>query len=175
MANRCTATLIICLMMSAWTSSAAQMIPRFEDYPVKDIFVGALAALQIPEAIRKWDADRMRESYSYEEGPNFSGRFVVINWTCGSPCKTMAIVDAKDGNVFFPPITDEGLLARSYYLPNLTYPGDVGQNPEIQFRLDSRLLVIKCNDGAEERPYTFYFLWDNDRWTLLRKVPVKGR
>ena len=157
MANRCIATL--CLMMSALTLSAAQRIPRFEDYPVKDIFVGALAALQIPEAIRKWDADRMRESYGCEEGPNFAGRFVIIDWACGSPCKTMAIVDAKDGNVYFPPITyREGLLARSYYLPNLTYPGDVGQNPDIQFRLDSRLLESNAMTAQKNVRihFTFY-------------------
>lgn len=176
MANQCIFSLIICLMMSTWTSSPAQRIPRFEDYPVRDIYVGALVAPQISESIPKRDAKNIGESYSYAQGPNFSGRFVIIDWACGSPCKTMAIVDAKDGNVFFPPITyHDGLQARSFFLPFLTYPGDVSQNPEIQFRLDSRLIIIKCNDGAEERPYTYYFLWDNNRWTLLRKMPLKGR
>jgi hypothetical protein len=36
---------------------------------------------------------------------NFAGRYVVISWGCGSQCVLMAIVDAKTGIVYDPPLS----------------------------------------------------------------------
>jgi hypothetical protein len=168
--------LVLGVVLSLLPSGLAQSkgLPRFEDYPVTGVFNGKPGAPKIGNEIKDKDAEEIKEAYSYEKHPNFAGRFVVIDWACGSPCKTMAMVDAKTGDVFVPPITwGEGLNnPKSFYLPVLTYPGDVSQNPELEYRLDSKLFIIKCNEGNKESPYTFYFLWQGNRWELLRKAAL---
>ncbi len=159
--------------ISGWMRLGSQSPPQFEDYAVKETFVGKLAPIILPKEIKPHDAEEIMEAYGYQKGPNFAGRFIIVDWACGSPCKTMTVVDAKSGNVYYPPITYwEGLNAHSYFLPFLTYPGQVSQNPKLEYRVNSKLLKVKCNDGRKERPYTFYFLWENSRWTLLLKVPI---
>jgi len=74
----------------------------------------------------------------------------------------IAIVDARSG-IVYPPIESEALL-----LPLLLFPvpGDsdhaVPLSARVEFRQNSGLMN-----------YTHYFLWKNDRWTLLLRVPMK--
>ena len=149
--------------------------PRFEDHPVTSTFSGKAASLQMPSSIEPRDADAIREAYSKAPHPNFAGNFIILDWPCGTLCSAMALIDAKTGDVFFRPTKYTGIkTTRSFYLLNLTYPGKVSQNPELQFRPDSSLLVIKSNDSEVlKRPYTFYYLWQGNRWTLLREVPLQ--
>jgi len=54
-------------------------------------------------------------------------------------------------------------------------PMSVGRAPDLEFRLDSRLMVIKATpdwDRPEAKSYTFYFLLQNQQWKLLRRVPI---
>lgn len=86
----------------------------------------------------------------------------------------MAIVDARTGEVHYPPISFNGLHAGSFDLPLLTIGNSVPQNPEVQFRHDSSLMIIKATPSQSDQhaSYTFYFLWRQNRWTLLRKVSL---
>ena len=95
----------------------------------------------------------------------------VIQLGCGAPCMRMAIVDARTGDVFYPPISISGVGARSFDLPLFTLRDSVPQNPEVQFRLDSSLMIIKATPGAQAS-YTYYFLWRENRWVLLRRVAL---
>ena len=36
-------------------------------------------------------------------GPNFAGAYTVVTWGCGTACKVIAVVDARNGNVAFAP------------------------------------------------------------------------
>ncbi len=87
----------------------------------------------------------------------------------------MAIVDAATGNVYNPPIS-EGFL-----LPPL--PATVPDEPDsfipwvadVSFRQNSKLMIVKANpDPAKGRTnYAHYFLWENNRWKLLRRIPME--
>lgn len=107
-------------------------------------------------------------------GPNFAGHLVMIQWGCGAPCMRMAIVDARTGDVYYPPISINGLGARSFDLPLLIISGSVPENPEVQFQLNSNLMIIKASPNRSRRhaSYTYYFLWRQNRWALLRKVAL---
>jgi hypothetical protein len=106
-----------------------------------------------------------------QKGPNFAGNLIVIQWSCGAPCLRMAIVDARTGRVYYPPISINGVRAHSFDLPLLTIDGSVPQNPEVQFSLNSNLMVVKATPSrSASHPYTYYFLWQKDRWVLLRKA-----
>ncbi len=117
----------------------------------------------------------MREGKE-QPGPNFAGQYVVIEWGCGSECGRMAIVDALTGKVYSPPISSEGFI-----LPLL--PRKVSGDPdafvpgvaEVEFRINSGLMIIEANPALSKGRinYTHYFLWQNNHWSLLRRVPMK--
>ena len=106
-----------------------------------------------------------------QKGANFAGSLVVIQWGCRAPCMRMALVDARTGDVYYPPISFNGLGTRSFDLPLLTVGNSVPQNPEVQFRPNSSLMIIKATpkQSGSHPSYTYYFLWRQNRWTLLRK------
>jgi hypothetical protein len=109
-------------------------VPRFEDYPVNEIFREALAEpiLKSPEerrfrtVIRQgvskgWGAeDGISSKHIDVPGPTFAGRFVIVRWGCDSPCLMAAIVDAKTGRVFPPPFHHGP--GRSYFQVPWAFP-----------------------------------------------------
>jgi hypothetical protein len=161
------------------------VLPRFEDYPAKP-FTGSPAVPKLVTPLQQSYADQIKEGVENgygvfrggkeEKGPNFAGEYVLIQWACGAPCMRMAIVAARTGDVYFPPISFEGVGAPSFDLPLLTFENSVPQNPAVQFQLNSRLLIIKAtlNQIGGHPPYTYYFLWGQNGWTLLRRVPLNS-
>ncbi|HEX3878735.1 MAG TPA: hypothetical protein VHW24_17225 [Bryobacteraceae bacterium] len=104
--------------------------------------------------------------------PNFARHYIVIVWGCGAGCIRMAISNAETGVVSNPPFSDGDLA-----LPLLTFPNSVGRAAETEWRRDIRLMIIRATPHSN-RPdaisYAFYFLWQNEHWTLLRKVPISA-
>lgn len=169
------------LFLSGWAlaQTRSRVLPRFEDYPAREIFTGTNAAPKLATPDEQKYADQIRGEYEGEKAPNFAGSMVVIHWSCGAPCMRMAIIDAKTGDVYFPPISVEGIGARFFALPLLRVR-DVAssQNPELQFRPNSSLMVIRATPNhwkSNASSYTYYFLWRQNHWTLLRKASLDQR
>lgn len=174
------------LAQSQVPEQAADPIPRFDDYLITDIFHGTPASPQlvtprermyrtvIREGVKK-GSGVIREGKE-QPGPNFAGHYMVIQWACGSPCGMMAIVDAVTGKVYDPPMS-EGFL-----LPSLpaTVPGDpdhfIPWVAKVEFRPNSNLMIVEAiPDPSKKRgSYTHYFLWKNNQWTLLGRVPLRN-
>ena len=160
--------------------SSSARLPRFADYPAADIFAATPAAPRIVTPAEKAYAREIRTGVTEglgvfrngkeQKGPNFAGRLIVIQWGCGSPCLRMAIVDAQTGDVYYPPISINGLAALSFDLPVLRARGSAPQNPIVEFRLDSNLLIVRATPGHTDRANTYYFLWQGG-WRLLRRAP----
>jgi hypothetical protein len=183
-----TAFLSLCaLATSVWAQSPSTRVPRFEEYPAGEIYSGTPATpkiitplqrkyrTRITEGVEKgWGAFRDGNEQD-RAGPNFAGSMVVVQWGCGSPCMMMAMVDARTGTIYYPPISDSGVGVDSLFLPLLTIGRSVPANPDVQFRLDSRLMIVKAtpHQAGQHPSYTYYFLWRDDRWTLLRQIPLK--
>jgi len=108
-----------------------------------------------------------------QPGPNFAGNMIAILWPCGAPCLRMAIVNARTGGIYYPPITFFGAV-ENFGLPLLTVGNSVSRNPEVEFRLNSNLMIIKATpvQSLSHPSFTYYFLWNRNRWTLLRKDPL---
>jgi hypothetical protein len=167
----------------AWAQTHREQL-RFEDYHVSEILTGTPAAPKLLTPLEQRYADQIRDGMEkgygvfrdgkVQKGPNFAGNLVVIQWGCGAPCMRMAIVDARTGDVYYPPISLSGVGARSFDLPLLTRGDFVPQNPEVQFRLSSNLMIIKATPSQSGRhpSYTYYFVWRQNRWTLLRKMAL---
>jgi hypothetical protein len=107
--------------------------PRFEDYPVKEVFRGTLAlpVLESPEE-RKFEAligDGVSEGWGVFDGatgkefqrprPNFAGHYFIVSFGCGEPvltgCFAAAIVDARTGRVYRAPSQAPGSSFRLPY------------------------------------------------------------
>jgi hypothetical protein len=172
--------------LSTRVQAAGGSSTRFEDYPATGIFVGTPAMprlttklqqsyrTQITEGVEKgWGVHKDGREQG-KPGPNFAGHMIIVQWSSGAPGLGMAMVDAKTGEVYYPPISFSGVGAVSFDLPLLTPPRSVPQNPELQFRLNSRLLVIKATPKQTGPPSAYYFLWEANRWTLLKRLPVKA-
>jgi hypothetical protein len=183
-------TMVFVMSLSAAAQAKAPKqtavhVPRFKDYLVTDIFHGTPVAPHLATPTERLFRTRIRDGVTKglgvmregkeQPGPNFAGHYIVIEWGCGSPCGMMAIVDALTGKVYTPPISPEGFMLP--FLP-VKVPGDpdafVSWVAEVEFRLNSCLMIVKANpDPSKGRSnYTFYFLWKNDHWTLLRRVPL---
>jgi hypothetical protein len=174
--------LVVLIAFSApLAQSGSVRLPRFEDYPAEKIFTGQAAPMKLNNPSKRMYAHEIQEEmkYAYGSSPyhlagsNFAGHCVVITWSCGAPCLRMAIVDAQTGDIYYPPLTFEDEGPETFDLPLLVPPNSVSQNPEVEFRHDSNLMILKATPKlSRKHPSTFYFLWQRNRWILLRKVPL---
>jgi hypothetical protein len=142
--------------------------PRFEDYPVKEVFKGepAWPVLESPEerkfeavlgegVIRGWGVfDGATGKEFRRAGPNFAGLYVLVSFGCGEPaltgCSSAAIVDAKTGRVYQAPtpgpesgfkLPPFGVFAvRPGRYPPLSFHNFPLRSP-LAYQLNSRLLV----------------------------------
>jgi hypothetical protein len=165
--------------MMAGSALAQSRIPQFEDYPVTDTFPGQSAAPVFTNSQQRLYRTRIRDGVALgrgvwtgswrdakeRPGPNFAGRYIVIRWGCGSDCLMMAIVDARTGRIYAPPFSGAGTV---FFVPM-----DPMSGKEIEFRLDSSLMVLRnACAGARRQCGEYYFNWTNHRFTLVYTVPA---
>ncbi|WP_341678125.1 hypothetical protein [Niveibacterium sp. SC-1] len=105
-------------------------------------------------------ARRYRTVITHEsrQGPNFAGHYRIAVWGCGTDCRGFAIVDLHSGRVY----VDRKIE---------TVAGIMGNDdPRLDFRLDSALLVISGQinevEGSEAR---YFYAWDGKRLRLVEK------
>lgn len=104
-----------------------------------------------------------------KEGVNFAGHFILTGWGCGTNCADYAIIDARNGRVFFP----EQLAGAGFGfcdLPENTEP--------VVYKANSRLLVLSGFKGGDlERdnaPCGVYYLeWTGTNFRQIKFVQKK--
>jgi hypothetical protein len=175
---RCLAVAGLCALtitMSAWPQVRNQL-PRFEDYPVSDVFKGAAADPILVTPEQRLYRTRIRQGVSKgrgvwngswkdakeRPGVNFAGHYTVIRWGCGSNCLMMAVVDAKTGRVHPPPLSGAGT---EFYVPM-----DPMSESEIDFKPDSRLMILRnaCQKARTECG-VYAFDWKDDRFRFVQR------
>lgn len=158
---------VICAIASSVIGTYAQRgLPRFAQFPatVERAKAKSIDFKRNPEA----RTFRTRLTAALRRGVNFSGRYVVTVWGCGTGCLSGAIIDARTGDVHWP----EQLNALSVWYEDV-YDGD-----PIEHKRNSRLLIIhgspgRKDDNTTERPVGIYFYeWKNSRLRQLRYVPL---
>ena len=164
-----------------WTQKTTASAPRFEDFPVTKMFTGTPVApiLSTPETRQYRTRIRngvltgsdvwigSRKNLNKSAGPNFAVNYFVIRWGCGSQCVMMATVDARNGVVYEPPLSDKG---------SLNVPLDNLSDMEIDFRPNSSLLILRnaCRDFKNRNSCgTYYFNWEDNRFVLVKLVTLK--
>ena len=139
---------------------AAPRTPRFEDYPVREVYKGRPAPVRLDGRRARMFRTRLREDS--RSGPNFAGRYTVVVWGCGTGCAQMGVVDAKTGRVYFPPVE---------YMDIIDTEDEEARSRA--FRPDSKLLAITkgyYDYDAAGRYTAYYYLFDDGRFRLLRKA-----
>ena len=170
------ALMIVCIALGQSVGGAEL---RFEDYPITETFQGAPAAPVLATAQQREYRTRIRRGVMNGEGvwigswknpiktsgPNFAGHYFVIRWGCGSNCLMMAVVDAKTGTVYAPPLSGVG--------SELFVPMDMLGDRVIDFKPESTLLILRYACRAARRECgVYYFNWENNRFKLLKRALV---
>jgi len=137
--------------------------PTYEQHHVTDNFDGSVAkptlngqprARQYRTAIRE----------GAKSGPNFAGHYTIVGWGCGATCTSVAIVDARTGEVFFPPFQE--LVHYGFDVA----PGE--PEPDfwpLRFRRDSSLLVVIGEVDTKQGGIRYYH-WTGHTLKLLKVV-----
>ena len=155
------AAVLACVLAMSWAQTPVP-IPRFEDFHAGEIFNAKPAP---PKLVRPGDRlfrTRIREGAS--KGPNFAGHYTIAEWGCGTSCVSIAVVDAKSGNIYSGPF---GILG---YGGVLRY-ADVSeeQYEPLSYKLKSRLFVVRgCPE--DENCATYFYEWKGSQFELIRKI-----
>lgn len=141
--------------------AGARALPRFDDYPALPLFKGQNAPLRLTRESREFKT-RLREAA--REKPNFAGHYIVARWGCGSGCLSGAFIDARSGRVYMLPFTIVCCFGM-----------DLDQDAErMEFRPDSKLLIIRGLLNEEGPAGTRYYKWEGNRLVLLKFIESKA-
>ncbi|HYX72693.1 MAG TPA: hypothetical protein VE732_07980 [Nitrososphaera sp.] len=103
------------------------------------------------------------------EAVNFAGHYILTTWGCGTNCSQSAIIDARNGRVFFPDQL-EGAGFGFCELPDDTEP--------IVYKANSRLLVLSGFKGGDlnlenGRCGIYYLEWTGTKFRQVHFVEKK--
>ena len=140
------------------TQAAAPPLPKFEDFGTADVLRGKPVEPKIVRARDRAFRTRIREGAA--SGPNFAGAFTIAEWGCGSSCVSIAVVNAKTGDVNNGPFHILG------YGVVLDYAD--GRDEPLSYQLDSRLLMVRgCPEDRDCGEY--FYEWNGATFRLIQK------
>jgi len=162
---------ICCAQIQAPAPQARKQaaIPRFQDYPVGPIFQGKPVKLDWPPDWRDDEYFRGAIQDLIDGGVNFAGHYTVRDWSCGTDCHWLVVLDMKTGT--FPQGLPYGSLSVTY-----EEPSPYEDHDWLQFRPESRLLVASgCFDVKSLKGHvecgTKYFELRGTQFSLVKYVP----
>src|SRR5260370_19211498 len=83
--------------------NAGHRIPRFEDYPVAEVWHAPPAPLKLTSRSERLYRTRLTDAS--KEAPNFAGHYRFVIWGCGSECISCALIDLQNGKAISPPLS----------------------------------------------------------------------
>lgn len=106
-----------------------------------------------PKSLEKWGRFRTRLLDGASRKVNFGGKYILLEWGCGTECQTGVLIDASNGRVHEIPTSEWGK----------------------EYRSNSTLLIINppspAAGPARNRPAyanPAYYQWQGERFKLLR-------
>ena len=156
---------------SAETKYDAKHLPRFEDFPITEKWNQERAILKLSTPSERMFSTQLTKAA--KEPPNFAGHYRIVFWGCGSLCSASAVVDLQTGSVFPPPLAGHGDGWNRWIMAPAFSEGS-----GIDFRLDSRLVVVKGGLNHSEVlkknvPDVYYFVWERNRFRQLMFISGK--
>lgn len=134
-------------------------VPTFSQYAVElgDSYDGKIAEVDLdshPKA--RMFKTALREGV--KNGPNFAFYYTIVEWGCGTECHSFAVVDVRDGKVYFP---------------------NFGARWGYGFEENSSLLVVNPVEviyetgGQDLDESTEYYVLENNQFTLIKKAKIR--
>ncbi len=154
-----TFTLLISFILCTGLAAARpKAFPRFEDFAVTGKFTGQPAPPKLTQPRARRYRSEIRDRVS--NGPNFAGHYTLAYWSCSPGCVAFAVVDARTGRLYLHPT-----------LKRINVAGDQDEDV-LQFRLDSRLLIVAgARNGKGSGRY--FYEWTGRWLRLIRAYDCK--
>ena len=145
------------VLITVGTQAAFAKVPQFKDYAVRKVHSGQIAQ---PDLNSHPDAAtfRTRLRNAAKGAVNFAGKYVLVQWGCGTTCVFGALLDAENGKIIFLPFT-------------VCCWGDVDDDfRPIEFRLNSRLIVFAGLKGEGGPMGAHFYEFRDDKFIFLETV-----
>ncbi|MBJ9373166.1 MULTISPECIES: hypothetical protein [Acinetobacter] len=134
---------------------AKSAVPQFRDYPVKSVYTGKTAKLDISDPSANMFRTRLRAAL--KEKPDFAGEYVKTMWGCGASCRMYSFVNKRTGK----------LLADGF-------GGEARTEDVIATRANSRLLVTQeehMDQNYEgDQVITRFYVLEKNGFKLLKTI-----
>lgn len=102
-------------------STSATSTPNQSDYACPDTFHGKPAQVDLGSSAEARNF-RTKLTAASKKPADFAGFYVAASWGCGSPCQQWALIDLRDGKVYFAPFTTS--LGGSYSINSRLFVAD---------------------------------------------------
>lgn len=164
-------TLCLTLICFAIFGSAQQKPPTFENYPA-DVYAGKPAPLKVnSHRLARTYRTSIREQL-HDEGINFAGHYTLAVMGCGTGCSITAIIDARNGQAYFPQVLNGWTSVTGDYM--------FEEGEDIRtFRTNSRLIkaIGRPRLGADERwgpSGVYYYEWKDNQLQQVHYVSTSS-
>jgi hypothetical protein len=135
--------------------------PTFETYSVPLTRIDTIAQTKIPQSGLDWKMEGSLQTSSQLGLPDFADRFTLFHVSCGTGCTEYALLDRVSG-AFHP----GGMVT-------FDYPSDYHGPYGLQYRRDSRLLLVYQAEGFAWPVYASYYVWDGAQMKLVKKEKMQ--
>lgn len=164
MRNRLLLAVLVFCICAAPSFAQDGAAPDFKDYAAP-AYRGRAAAPRLTTPLARGYRTRLREGA--RRAVNFAGRYKLHTWSCGTGCLQTAFIDAKTGEVFFPPELN-GFIACYYGAEPVE-----SLEEALQFRKGSRLVVMSGYPNSERgkpepKKGLYYYEWTGAGLKLVR-------
>ena len=141
--------------------------PSFSAYPATVETARAKSINFKNDAAARTMRTRLKEALA--GGVNFAGHYIVAGWGCGTGCISGAIIDGRTGTVLWP---------LPLYALAVWYDGDDYTKDPVEYRKNSRLLIIRGIPGAKDnepqQPWgEYYYEWTGRELKQVKFIPYK--
>ena len=141
--------------VAAATASTMSARPDPADFPTRTMFSGKTSLPDFRGRDRDFNTFRTRIRDGMREGPNFAGRYSVIQIGCGAGCSFVIVADNKTGRP-----------------ANFPRGGEDNMYLDLSYGLNSRLLAAQWLDYDQSRCILEYFDFDHGEWKAVAKIDL---
>lgn len=156
------ATLIVVATALPAFAQDKSRVPRFADYPVREIYKGPRAEPKFAADMDEEERLRFDDAHSPDDPVDAAGHYVRVVWSCGASCVSAGFVDARTGDVILIPWTVSGWRqVRDNFKP-------------VDTRANSRLVILSGALNEEGVNGRHYYVLEDGRLRHVRTVDTKG-
>ncbi|MBK5295166.1 MAG: hypothetical protein JJE04_26265 [Acidobacteriia bacterium] len=157
------------LLLALASLGQSQQLPTFERFRVARVNPGKPVTPYLRSEKDPIRREKIKEGA--KAGTNFAGHFTIAEWECGATCRSMALIDTRNGTVHDGPFNTLGLL------PGFLYEGKYRLEhltaTPLTYKIHSGLLIVRgCPENQEKDCASYFYEWAGTRFKLLATVPA---